>query len=178
MADVTAHTSQAHGAEPSIGGFLDAPIIVALAMTAVILIMLWKKVPTAIAKGLDGKIAAIREQLDEAAALRREAEAIRAEYEAQAKAAAADSAQLLDRARHEAELILAKAREDAATLVERRGRLAEDKIAAEERAALAEVRAVAAGAATRAAARLIADRGDAGADKKMVDQAIAGLSRH
>ena len=60
---------------------------VALAMIVVFAILIWKKVPAAIAKALDGKIAAIREQLAEAEALREEAEALKAEYQAKAKAA-------------------------------------------------------------------------------------------
>ncbi len=60
---------------------------VALAMLVVFAIAVWKKVPSAIGKALDKKIAAIREQLDEAAALRKEAEALKAEYEAKAEAA-------------------------------------------------------------------------------------------
>jgi F-type H+-transporting ATPase subunit b len=53
--------------------------------------------------------------------------------------------------------------------------MAEDKIGAAERAAVAEVRAKAASAAAAAAAALIAQRHDAEADRAMVDQAIAGL---
>ena len=46
-------------AEPAIWGFayLAAPAIVALAMVAVIVLLLWKKVPGAIGKSLDAKIA-------------------------------------------------------------------------------------------------------------------------
>jgi len=55
--------------------------------------------------------------------------------------------------------------------------MAEDKIAAAERAAVAEVRAKAADAATRAAASIIAETHGAGADKPLVDKAIAGLGR-
>src|SRR5688572_1814820 len=58
------------------GWGLDATAWVALAMLAVIGLMLWRKVPAAIARALDKKIAGIREQLDEAAQLRAEAEAI------------------------------------------------------------------------------------------------------
>ena len=82
-ADVEAHP------EPTALG-LDATAWVALAMIAVIAIMLWKKVPAAIGKALDKKIAGIREQLDEAAKLRAEAEALKAEYEAKAAAAGAE----------------------------------------------------------------------------------------
>jgi F-type H+-transporting ATPase subunit b len=156
---------------------LNATAWVALAMVVVIAIMLWKKVPGAIASALDKKIAGIREQLDEAARLRAEAEALRAKYEAKSAGAAAEAQTILDRARNEADAIVAQAKLDSQSLVERRTRMAEDKIAAAERTAIAQVRARAADAATAAAARLIAEQHDAGADRVMVDQTIAGLGR-
>jgi F-type H+-transporting ATPase subunit b len=61
--------------------------------------------------------------------------------------------------------------------VERRKAMAEAKIAAEERAAIDQLRATAAKAATTAAAKLIAERNDASNDKALVDQAIAGLGK-
>jgi F-type H+-transporting ATPase subunit b len=168
---------QAHGdavVKPKALGF-DATMLVGLAMAIVIGIMLWKKVPAAIGKALDGKIAGIRAQLDEAAALRAEAEQLKAEYEARSAAAEGEARAMLERAGHEAEAIRAKAETDAAALVERRTRMAEDKIAAEERAALSALRATAADAAAKAAARIIAERHDGASDKALVDQAIAGI---
>ena len=50
-----------------------APMFIALAMLLVIGAMIWKKVPGAIGKALDAKIALIRDQLAEAEALRKEA---------------------------------------------------------------------------------------------------------
>ena len=137
-------------------------LFVALAMMVVFAIMIWKKVPAAIGKALDKKIAAIRDQLDEAAALRKEAEELKREYEAKAAAADAEAAAMIERAKGEAEAIVAKAEADAKALVERRKAMAEAKIAAEERAAIDELRATAARAATAAAAKLIAERNDAG----------------
>jgi F-type H+-transporting ATPase subunit b len=61
-------------------------------------------------------------------------------------------------------------------LVERRTRMAEDKIAAEERSAVEQLRATAADAASKAAARLIAERHDAASDGKLVDQAIKEIA--
>ncbi len=90
----------------------------------------------AIAEALDEKIAPIRDQLAEAESLRKEAEALKAEYEAKAKSVDKDRKALLERARHEAAEIVAKAKTDAEALIARRGRMAEDKIAAEERAAI------------------------------------------
>ncbi len=165
-----------HQVDPKALGF-DATMLVGLAMLIVVLAMLWKKVPGAIGKSLDAKIAAIRAQLDEAAALRAEAEQLKAEYEAKSRAAEADAAAMVERARHEAEAIRIKAEADAQALVERRTRMAEDKIAAAERTAIAEVRAKAAAAAAAAAATLIAQQHDAQADRAMVDQTIAGLGR-
>src|ERR671921_837767 len=150
-------------AEPTAFG-LTPPAWIALAMIVVIGIMLWKKVHHAIAKALDDKIALIRDQLAEAEALRKEAEALKAEYEAKAASVDKDREALLERARHEADEIVAKARTDAEALIERRTRMAEDKIAAEERAAVDQLRAAAADAATKAAAKLIAERHDAATD--------------
>lgn len=148
---------------------------VALAMLVVFAIMIWKKVPAAIGKSLDKKIAAIREQLAEAEALRKDVEALKAEYEAKAKAADKEIKAMLKRAETDAEAIVAKAGEDAEALVARRQAMAESKIAAEERAAIDEIRAAAARTATAAAAKLIAERNDAKSDKALVDRAISGL---
>jgi F-type H+-transporting ATPase subunit b len=149
---------------------------VALAMIVVLALLAWKKVHHAIGRALDGKIALIRDQLSEAEVLRKEAEALKAEYEAKAVSADKDRDALLERARHEAHEIVAKAKSDAEALVERRTRMAEDKIAAEERSAIEQLRATAASAATRAAARLIAERHDAATDARLVDQAIRDIA--
>ena len=149
---------------------------VALAMIVVFVILIWKKVPGAIGKALDGKIALIRDQLAEAESLRKEAEALKAEYQAKAASADKDREALLERAKHEADEIVAKARTDAEALIERRTRMAEDKIAAEERAAVGQLRAAAADAAAKAAARLIAERHGATSDSRLVDQAIKEIA--
>jgi F-type H+-transporting ATPase subunit b len=165
-----------HHPEPKALG-LDAPQWIALAVLAVFAILIWKRVPALIGAALDNKIAGIRAQLEEAAQLRAEAEALKAEYEAKAGQADAEAATMLERARTEAQGIVSQAEADADALVERRARMAEDKIAAAERAALEEVRARAASAAAAAAETLLRDKLDAAADKPMVDATIAGLVR-
>jgi F-type H+-transporting ATPase subunit b len=163
-------------AAPSFYG-ITAPMFISAAMLVVIALLIWKKVPRAIGKALDSKIAVIRDQLAEAEALRAEAEALKAEYVAKAAAADEDRDALLERARHEAEEIVAKAKADAESLIARRGRMAEDKIAAEELAAVNQLRAATADAATRAAARLIAERRDPQIEAALVDQAIGEIAR-
>jgi F-type H+-transporting ATPase subunit b len=181
MAEPQAHAGTevppAHEAEPSAFGFVTPPVAIALAMLVVIAIFIWKKVPGAIAKALDDRIKTIRDQLAEAEELRKEAEALKAEYVKKSKSADKDAAALLERARHEADEIVAKAKTDAEALIERRSRMAEDKIAAEERAAVDQLRAAAADAATKAAARIIAERHDTASDSKLIDQAIGELGR-
>jgi F-type H+-transporting ATPase subunit b len=149
---------------------------VALAVLIVFALLIWKKVPGAVGRALDSKIALIRDQLAEAESLRKEAEALKAEYEAKAKSVDKDRKALLERAKHEADEIVAKAKADAEALIERRTRMAEDKIAAEERAAVEQLRAAAADAATKAAAKIIADRHDAATDAKLVDEAIKEIA--
>ena len=161
--------------EPTALG-LAAPAFISLAMIVVIAIIVWKKVPAAIGRALDAKIATIRDQLAEAESLRKEAEALKAEYQAKAASADKDRAALLERAKHEAEEIVAKAKTDAEALVERRTRMAEDKIAAEERTAVEQLRAAAADAAAKAAAKLIAERHDAATDAQLVDRAIKEIA--
>ena len=178
MADMTTSPgtlAPAEEHEPTALG-LDAPAWVALAMIVVIAVIVAKKVPSIIGAALDKQIAAIRTNLDEAKRLRAEAEALRAEYEGKAAAAATEAEQIRKHAVDESQEMLRKARIDADALIERRARMAEDKIGAAERAAVAEVRAKAATAAASAAAALIAERHDAASDKALVDRTIARLN--
>ena len=162
---------------PTLFGVVNATAVVSLAMLVFIAILIWKGVPRVIAGVLDKQIADIRRQLDEAKSLRAEAEALRDGYAARMADAEGQAATMLSHAQAEADALVAKANTDAADLVRRRGRMAEDKIAAAERAALAEVRAKAADAAARAAAELIATRHGVAADRALVDRTIAGLGR-
>ena len=82
---------------------------------------------------------------------------------------------MIKRAHGEADEIVAKAKSDADGLIARRGRMAEDKIAAEERAAVKQLRAAAVDGAARAAARLIAEHGDPATDAQLVNRTIAEL---
>ena len=176
--ETVAHTEVPGGheaAEATVAGIFGPGFFVALAMLFVFALAIWKKVPSAIGKSLDKKIALIRDQLAEAESLRKDAEALKAEYEAKAKSADKEAKAMLKRAEADAEALVAKAAEDAEALVARRQAMAEAKIAAEERAAIDEIRSAAAKSATAAAVKLIAERNDAKSDKALVDKAIAGL---
>jgi F-type H+-transporting ATPase subunit b len=166
---------QAHEAGPTLLG-LNGGALVSLAMLVFLGILLWKKVPALIGKSLDGKIAGIRAQLDEAAKLRAEAEALKAEYQAKIAAVAKDADAMRAAAEEEAADLIKAAQAEAEALVARRQKMAEDKIGSAERTAIADVRRRAATAATAAAATLIGQVHDAKADKNLIDETIGKLS--
>jgi F-type H+-transporting ATPase subunit b len=161
-------------AEPSALG-LTPPMWVALSMLVLIVVMLWLKVPGVLTKGLDASIAEIRKQLDEAKALRADAEALKAEYANRIANAEKDVAAMMAHAQTEANGIIAKAESDTTDVIGRREKMASDKIEAAERGAISDLRNKAAHAATVAATGLIASHYGADADKVQVDSAIAGI---
>jgi F-type H+-transporting ATPase subunit b len=164
-----------HGIEPT-ALYMNGTAWVSLAMLIFLGILIWKKVPAVIGGALDKKIATIRSQLDEAAKLRAEAEALKAEYQAKIAAATRDAAAMHAAAEEEAADLIKEAKAEAEALVKRRQKMAEDKIAAAERTAIADVRARAASAATAAAAALLRQTHDAKADKGLVDEVIGKLT--
>ena len=171
---VAAHGAAEEHAEATAFGIAPGGFV-ALAMLVVIGIMLYARVPAIVAKMLDSRIADIRGQLDEAARLRAEAAALKAEYETKSREADAEIALLKTGAERQAAEIVEKAKADAAALIERHQAMSEAKIAGAERAAVAEIRERAAIAASAAAEKLIAESHDAKADKALVDGAIAGI---
>ena len=164
----------AAGEGPSAFGLQDYQWV-SLSMVVLIGVIIWKKVPGMIAGGLDDKISAIKHQLDEAKALRAEAEALRDEYAAKIASAEKDAEAMMEGAQREADAILAKAETDSEAMVARRQRMAEDKIAAAEREAIEGVRASAANAAAAASGVIIAKKHDGDADKALADEIIASL---
>ena len=175
LAAGAAHEATGHAeVEPSALG-LAPGAWVALSMAVLIGIALYLKVPRAITGGLDKGIAEIRHQLDEAKALRAEAEVLRKEYADKIANAEREAAEMLAHAQHEAEQIVVKAQADTTDLIARREKMASEKIAAAELSAVNDLRAKAAQAAAAAAGVLIRSGHDAAADKSLVDQAIAGI---
>ena len=118
---------------------------------------------------LDARAAKVREQLDAAANLRKEAEALLREYESKRAAAEKDAQQIVADAKAEAERIRLEQEQKLADYVARRTKQAEQKIAMAEQSAAAEVRAAAADAAVRAAEAILRSQ----ATGKVADDLIA-----
>jgi F-type H+-transporting ATPase subunit b len=124
---------------------------------------------------LDSRAAQIRQDLDEAARLKREAEQMLAEAQREREAALADAKQMVERSREEAARIAEAAKREAEANAQRRERMAQDRIGAAERAAVGEVRSRAAEIASEAARAVVATMLTADADAALIDRAIAGL---
>jgi F-type H+-transporting ATPase subunit b len=135
------------------------------------------KLPQRITAALDVRIAGVRRQLDEAKALRLEAEALLADANRRREAAAKDADAILARAKAEAAELVAETEKAAKLTIERRTAAAMSKIAAAERSAEADLRADVARQVTAAAATIIAAKTDKSLQSKLTDDAIAGLER-
>jgi F-type H+-transporting ATPase subunit b len=135
------------------------------------------KAPALIAKGLDDRIAGVKRQLDEAASLRAEAEALLADAKAAKAAAEADAAAIRARAETEAADLVKASEAAASEAIARQTAAASSRIAAAERTAAAELKAEVAAQVTRAAAAIIAARADKALQTRLTDEAIAGLDR-
>ena len=162
-------------AEPRLLG-LDAEGWVYLGITVFLALAFFKfKAHRLITDALDSHIAEARRTLDEAAAIRGEAEALLNEAKAKLADAKDDARAMLAHARDEAEALIAKAEADTGEVIALREKMAADKIAAAERAAVTAIRARAANGAINVAQAVIAKMHDAGADKVLVDGAIGAL---
>ena len=133
------------------------------------------KIGKALNAMLDRRSAAIRAELEEAARLRTEAEAMLRSAQARREAALREAEEVLARARVDAARLTEAARQEAEHASLRRERLALDRIAAAEKAAVTQVRQAAADIASRAAGQVIANGFGAEADATLVNQAISGL---
>lgn len=129
---------------------------------------------------LDKRGAEVTAELEAAQLLRREAEALLAEYQQKRATAEKDAAEIIAHAEAEAKRMTADAEVALKELIEHRTRTVEAKIAHAEAAAVAEVRGVAIDMAIAASKRLLAEKvqGEVAADliSKGVDEVKARFS--
>ena len=137
---------------------------------------LWRAgVPAQIAKALDGRADAIRNELDQARRLREEAQALLVDYQKKQREAESEAKAIVDAAKREAETMAAETRRTLAEQIERRTKQAEDKIARAEAQAVAEVRGLAVDRALAASAQILAAKASGQTATSMVDASIADL---
>ena len=133
------------------------------------------KVPATVGKALDDRAVGIRKDLDDAARLRKEAERLLADYQRKAREAEAEAKSIIESAKREAENLAAETKKALADSIERRTKLAEDKIARAEAQAVSEVRATAVDVAVSAAETLLKARLTGAAATGLVEQSIRDL---
>jgi F-type H+-transporting ATPase subunit b len=138
-------------------------------------IIFGKKLWGALAGMLDARAVSVRAEMDEAARLKSEAQAMLKEAEAARTQAQADAKALIDGAAAEAGRVAEAARAEAEASARRREQMALDRIAAAQKQAVDEVRTAAAELATIAARQVIAEGLSPEASAALIDQAIAQL---
>ena len=132
-------------------------------------------VPGMITKALDDRAEAIRNELDQARRLREEAQELLAEYQQKRRQANDEAKAIIDQAGIEAEAMKVQSAKSLQEMLERRSRLAEEKIGRAEAQAISEVRAAAVEAATAAAEAILRARVPGEVGRSLVDGAIRDL---
>src|ERR1700722_10027948 len=156
-------------------GFFAEPSSWVLIAFVLFFVLFGRKLWGALAGLLDARAVTVKAELEEAARLRREAEAMLRDAEKQRTDALAEAKMLIDGARTEAGRVAAATAAEAEASAKRREQMALDRIAAAQKAAVDEVRLAAAEVATAAARQGIAEGVTADAGSRLIDHAITQL---
>ncbi len=136
-------------------------------------ILFYFKVPGMLGGMLDKRAETIKAELDEAKALREEAQTILASYERKQKEVAEQSERIIANAKKEAEAAATQAKADLKVSIERRLTAADEQIASAEAAAVKQVRDSAVGIAIAAAADVVASKSAAADQDQLIEDSIA-----
>lgn len=146
--------------------------IVLMAFIVFILVLFYFKVPSMIGGMLDKRADDIKSELDEARALREEAQTVLASYERKQKEVQVQADRIVSAAKEEAKLAAEAAKEDLKNSIARRLAAAEDQIASAEAAAVKEVRDQAITVAIKASSEIVASQMTAAQGNALIEAAI------
>jgi F-type H+-transporting ATPase subunit b len=146
--------------------------VVLIAFLLFIAVLVYLKVPGLLAGMLDKRADTIRAELDEAKALREEAQTILAGYERKQKEVAEQAERIIETAKKDAQEAADQAKLDLKASIARRLQAAEDQIASAEASAVKEVRDRAITAAIAAASDVVAAKTSAAEQGSLIDAAI------
>ena len=149
--------------------------IVLLAFLLFIGILVYFKVPSKIGEMLDKRSAAIKADLNEAKALREEAQSLLASYERKQKEVQAKADRIVIAAKEEAALAATAAKADIAASITRRLAAAEEQIASAKASAIKAVKDQAVVVAVGAAKDMLAAQMDAKSAHALIEEAIADV---
>ena len=147
--------------------------VVLIAFLVFVGILIWQKVPAMLGGILDKRAQQIQADLDEAKALRNEAAALLASYDAKQKEVQEQSERIIAAAKEDAQAAAVQAKADLKDSIARRLAGAKDQIASAEAAAIANVRNRAINVAIAAASDVLAKQNTAATAAASVDAAIA-----
>lgn len=140
-------------------------------------VVLYARAHHAIGKMLDERSAAIEAQIEEAKALRQEAENTLIEFQRKQRDAEREAEDMVAQAIEDAKIMSEAAKADLEALMRRRERGAAEKIAQAEANAVKEVKAAAVNVAVEAASAVLADAMKGKAGKALVNDAIADVEK-
>lgn len=147
--------------------------IVALSFVIFVAILVYFKVPGLLTGWLDARSAGIQSELDEARALREEAQSLLASYERKQADVKAQADRIVAKAKEDAAAAADKAKADLKFSIERRMTAAEEQIASAQARAIKDVRDQAAAVAVKAAQSVIAANMTSADGSAMLDAAIS-----
>jgi F-type H+-transporting ATPase subunit b len=154
----------------------DDPLFwVLVAFLAFLALLIYYRVPAAVTKALDDRADGIRRELDEARKLREEAQALLSDYQRKAREAEREAQSIIEQAKREAEALAADSRKALVESLDRRSKIAEEKIARAEAQALGEVRSTAVETALAAAQEILKSRAGGSTGETLVSQSIGDL---
>ena len=140
-----------------------------------IAIVIWAKAPAMIAGKLDETAAKIQTDLDEAARIRAEAEALLATIRAEREETERQATAMLAAAKADVAQMEIEAKAKLEEQIKRRAEMAERKIAQSEAQAQADVKAAAVDLAAQIAEQVLVARLAAGGSDSLVDAAIGQI---
>jgi len=149
--------------------------IVTLAFLLFIGVLVYLKVPSLLAGMLDKRADGIKAELDEARALREEAQTLLASYERKQQEVKDQADRIVTSAKAEAQEAADQARADLEKSITRRMAAAEEQIESAQAAAVKEVRDQAVAIAIAAAKDVIAKQMTAAEGNALIDSAIADV---
>jgi F-type H+-transporting ATPase subunit b len=146
--------------------------VVTIAFVIFLAVLVYLKVPGLVAGLLDKRAEGIQAELDEARALREEAQSILADYERKQKEVATQAEHIIATAKVEARAAAEQAQEDLRASIARRLQAADDQIASAKASAVKEVRDTAVNVAVAAAKDVIAKNMSAKEAGGLIDASI------
>jgi F-type H+-transporting ATPase subunit b len=155
----------------------DATFLAEIVAFVLILAFMWKYVVPPLQKNLEKRQEAIKQQLEDARQAKERLDAAEADYAAALAEARAEAARTREEARRIRQEIIDGARDEARTAAEEVTRLAEERLQAQHRQALNELRAEVGKLAADLASRIVGESlADEELQRRVIDRFLAELA--